>query len=114
MEPLKFAYPISNWLLRIAVLILVYMIFFVTLRSGHYTSVDFWTACGFGLFAILLFVGGFMKKHNLTIISAIILALGCGYEIFIHFVFGKGNFVAIFAVFGAIALYFAASGNRKK
>lgn len=114
MEPLKFASSASNWILRIAALILVYIIFFVTYRSLNYQSIDFWVACGFGLFAGLLFIGGFMKKHNLTIISAIVLALGCTYQIFMHFAFQKGGFVAIYAVFGAIALYFAASGNKKK
>lgn len=114
MEPLKFAFPASNWLLRIAVLVLVYIIYFVTFRAFQTQSLAFWIACGFGLFAMLLFVGGFMKSHNLTVISAIFLTLGAGYKVFMHFVFSEGDFVAIFGVLGAIALYFATSGNRKK
>jgi hypothetical protein len=114
MEPLKFAYPLSNWLLRVAMLILVYVCFFGTLRAFDYHHLHFWIAFGFGLFTVLLFIGGFMKKHTLTIISAIILVLGCGYMIFMHYAFGEGNIVANFAVFGAIAFYFAAAGNRKK
>jgi hypothetical protein len=42
------------------------------------------------------------------------IALGCAYKIFMHFVFQEGGFVAIFAVFGALGLYFATAGNRKK
>jgi hypothetical protein len=114
MEPLKFAFPASNWLLRVAVLLLVYMIFFGTFRSFSTSSIDFWIACGFGLFAILLFVGGFMKKHNLTLISAIMLTLGCGYKIFMYYVFSQGKLVSVFGVFAAITLYFATTGNRKK
>jgi hypothetical protein len=114
MEPLKFAFPISTWLLRVAILILVYIIFFTTFRSFHFESLEFWIASAFALFSILLFVGGFIKSHTLTVVSGIALALGCGYMIFMHFVFNEGGFVAIFGVFGALALYFATSGNRKK
>jgi hypothetical protein len=114
MEPLRFAYPISNWLLRVALLIMIYMIFFGTYRNFNTSDYHTWIAVGFGLFAILLFIGGFMKKHTLTIISAILLTLGCCYKIFMHFAFGMDTFVAIWAIFGAITLFFAASGNRKK
>lgn len=114
MEPLKFAFPLSNWLLRIAALVLVYMIFFTTFRAFGTAQKEFWIACAFGLFAILLFVGGFMKSHNLTVISGVLLTLGNAYYIFMHFVFNQGSFVAIYGIFGAISLYFATTGNRKK
>jgi hypothetical protein len=114
MEPLKFAFPASGWLLRIAVLVLVYIMFFVTFRAFQTQSTEFWIACGFGLFAMLLFVGGFMKSHNLTVISSVILTLGAVYMIVAHYAFSKGSFVAIYGVLGAITFYFAASGNRKK
>lgn len=114
MEPLKFAFPVASWLLRIAVLITVYMIFFVTFRSFDTSSTAFWIACGFGLFAILLFVGGFMKSSNLTVISALILTLGCAYKIVMHFFFNEGSFIAIYGIFAALSLYFATTGNRKK
>jgi hypothetical protein len=114
MEPLKFAFPVASWLLRLAVLILVYIIFFTTFRAFNTQSLEFWIAAAFGLFSILLFVGGFLRSHNLTLISSLLLALGCGYKIFMHFAFQEGGFVAIYGVFGAIALYFAAAGNRKK
>ncbi len=114
MEPLKFAFPLSTWLLRVAVLILVYIIFFTTFRSFNTAGMEFWIATGFAVFAMLLFVGGFLKSHNLTLVASIVLALGCAYRIFMHFVFHEGGFVAIYGVFGAIALYFATAGNRKK
>jgi len=114
MEPLKFAFPFANWLLRVALLIVVYMIYFTTFRAFNTSSMEFWIAAAFGLFAILLFIGGFMKSHNLTVVSAIFLTLGCGYQIVMHFFFHQGGFVAIYGVFAAIALYFATTGNRKK
>lgn len=114
MEPVKAFYALSTWLLRVAVLVLVYMIFFVNLRSLNFNSVDFWIAVGFALFAILLFIGGFMNKHGLTVISSLFLILGCAYKVVMHYAFHKGSFVAIFFIFGAIAMFFFANGNRKK
>lgn len=114
MNPLKFLTPLSNWLLRIAVLLLVYIIYFLTFRHFNYDKPDFWIACGFGLFAILLFIGGFMKKHGMTVVPAIFLFAGCCYEIFMHYFYSKGRFVAIFAIFAAVAIYFTAYGNRTK
>ena len=114
MEPLRFAFQLSNWLLRIAMLIMIYMMFFGVFRGFDVSDYETWVAVGFCVLTMLLFIGGFMKKHTLTVITAIFLVLGCCYKAFMHFAFGKGSFIAIYAVFGSIALYFAASGNRKK
>ena len=114
MEPLKFAFPFSNWLLRLASIILVYIIFYKDFIVFRYNSLDSWIALAFAVSSILLFVGGYMKKPALTIITSILLVMGCTYEIFNHFVMFKGHYAALFCVFGAISLYFAASGNRKK
>ena len=114
MQPFKFAFPFAVWVLRLSILLMVYMIFFGTFRAFETNNVEFWIACGFGLFAVLLFVGGFLKSHNLTVISALILALACGYKVFMHFVFDQGSIVAVYGVFGAISVYFITAGNRKK
>jgi len=100
--------------LRIAVLVLVYIIFFGTLRSPNFNSIDFWVAVGFALFSILLFIGGFMNKSSMTVITALFLLLGCAYEIVMHYGFHKGKFIAIYFIFGAIAMFFFANGNKKK
>jgi hypothetical protein len=114
MEPVRSLYAISTWLLRVAVLVLVYIIFFTTLRSPDVNHVPFWIAAGFALFSMLLFVGGFMKKSSMTVISAVILALGCVYKIVMYYAFSQGGFIAIFLVLGAISLFFFANGNKQK
>jgi len=114
MEPVRSLYALSTWLLRLAVLILVYIIFFVTLRSPDVNHLPFWIAAGFALFSMLLFVGGFMKKSSMTVISALILAFGCTYKIVLHFAFNQGGFIAIFLVLGAISLFFFSNGNKQK
>ncbi|MEI6124564.1 MAG: hypothetical protein WCQ95_13145 [Bacteroidota bacterium] len=114
MEPIKAFYALSTWLLRMALLVLVYILFFVTLRSPDFTNLNFWIALGFASFAALLFIGGFMNKSGLTVISALFLMLGCVYELVMRFAFNKDIFITNFFVMGAIALFFLANGNRKK
>lgn len=114
MEPVKAFYPLSTWALRVAVLVLVYIIFFGTLRTLDLNNTDFFIAAGFALFGMLLFIGGFMNKSGMTVITALFLLLGCAYEIVMHYGFHKGKFVAIYFIFGAITMFFFANGNKKK
>ncbi len=114
MEQVKAFIPISAWALRIAILVLDYIIFFSALLTPDFKKINYLVAVGFTLFGILLFIGGFMKRGTLTIISSIFLIIGCGYEIVMHYGFGQGNFVAVFFVFGAISLFFFANGNKLK
>jgi hypothetical protein len=97
-----------------AVMLLVYIIFFVTLRSPDVNHLPFWIAAGFAFFSMLLFVGGFMKKSSMTVISSVILALGCGYKVVMYYAFSHGAFIAIFLVLGSISLFFFANGNKQK
>jgi hypothetical protein len=114
MEPVRSLYALSTWLLRLALLVLVYIIFFTTLRSPDVNSLPFWIAAGFALFSMLLFVGGFMKKSSMTVISSLILMLGCIYKIVIYYAFDEGNFLAIYLVMGALSLFFFTNGNKQK
>lgn len=114
MEPVRSLYALSTWLLRVSVMVLVYIMFFVTLRSPDINSTPFWIAAGFAFFSMLLFVGGFMKKSTLSIISAAMLVLGSGYKVVMYYIFDQGSFIAVYFVLGAIALFFFANGNKIK
>jgi len=114
MDPVKALYPISSWLLRLAVLVIVYILFFLTLKNFNFNSLEFYIAVAFTIFGILLFLGGFFNKSSLTVISALILLLGCLYKIVMHYAFDKGNSIALYFVFAAITLFFFSNGNKRK
>ncbi len=114
MQPVKSFFVLSTWMLRVSLLLMVYVLFFSALRSPDFSSIPFWIAAGFALFSMLLFIGAFMKKSAMTVVSALFLLLGCIYEVVMRFGFNKDNPVAMFFVFGAIALFFFSSGNKKK
>ncbi len=114
MDPVKAFYPLSGWLLRLAVLVIIYILFFVPLKTFNLSSVDFYIAAAFTIFGILLFVGGFLNKSTLTVLSGLMLLLGCLYKIVMHYAFDKGNSIALYFVFAAIAMFFFSNGNKKK
>lgn len=114
MEPLKALYALSTWLLRVATLVIIYIAFYTQLRNAETGSPAFWIAVAFALFAALLFVGGFMNKHGLTVLSAALLLLGSGYKVVMHYFFDQGSYVAIYFVLAAVSMFFVANGNRRK
>ncbi|MEI6764475.1 MAG: hypothetical protein WCM76_02470 [Bacteroidota bacterium] len=114
MEPIKTLFPLSTWMLRLAVLLIVYICFFVEYRTPNFSSTNFYIAVAFGFFGMLLFIGGFLKKSGLTMLSAALLFIGCLYKIISYYAFSHGRFVAIFGVFAAITFFFIANGNKKK
>jgi hypothetical protein len=114
MDPVKAFYPLSCWLLRLAVLVIIYISFFITLKTLNLSSVEFYIASAFAVFGVLLFIGGFLNKSTLTVLSALMLMIGCLYKIVMHYGFDKGNSVALYFVFAAITMFFFSNGNKKK
>jgi hypothetical protein len=50
----------------------------------------------------------------MTVVSALILALGCTYKLVMYFAYSKTEGIALFFVIGAVALFFFANGNKQK
>lgn len=113
MKPLKGILPLSTWLMRIAIMLFVYLAFFDTIKSLQFKSVDFFIALAFGVFSLLLFVGGFVKSQTLTVVSALILLIVSVFEIVDVSKAGLNATLSIFALVASISLYFLAAGNSK-
>ena len=79
MKPAKAFYPFAAWLIRLSMLLFTYVFFFETIRSLNFKSVDFYIASAFALFAVLVFVGGFLSKPAMTVVSSFFL---CGLSIY--------------------------------
>lgn len=114
MDAAKSLYGISTWILRIAVLVILYMIFFVELRNPDFNNKNFWISSAYVFSGILLFIGGFLKKSTVTIISSVLLIAGCIYKVVLYYFFSTGHFIAIYFVLFSLALFFLSNGNRKK
>ncbi|MGD2033675.1 MAG: hypothetical protein PVF73_01365 [Bacteroidales bacterium] len=109
MEPIRSLVPLAKWLLRIAVALIVYTQFLSTALSFSFDNAYYFLALAMVIFAILLVVGGFLKKHSMTVISGLVLLV---LSVILMFTGGIslasiiGNFTT-----AAIGFYFMARGN---
>lgn len=110
---MKGLYPVALWLVRLTILLLVYVYFFSTFKTFNLKSIDFFVALAYCLFAVLLFVGGFLSSSTLTIVSGWVIFGVSVYEIVANVNSGLSANNAFFAFFAAVALLFATAGNKK-
>ncbi|MFT3739663.1 MAG: hypothetical protein QM786_12965 [Breznakibacter sp.] len=110
MNPVKSFVPTSAWLLRICVLVLVYQKYFDTFLTFSMKGVYFFFALSFVVFAVLLFIGGFINKHWLSVMSGFFIF---GMSAFLLFWGGTINADKVFNHLLLIALgfVFLARGN---
>jgi len=110
MNPVKSFVPTSAWLLRTVVLVLVYQKYFDTAITFTMKGVDYFITLAFVVFAVLLFIGGFINKHFLSIISGFVIF---GMSVFLMF---WGSHISVDKVLGhilltALGFNFIARGN---
>lgn len=114
MEPVRSLFPFATWILRVAVLAQMYMLFFTRLLTLDIKNRHFLLALAFVFFGILLFFGGFFKKHTLTIISAAVILVGCAYQLVMFFAKDYTVPMIMYCVLGSLALFFFTNGNKIK
>jgi hypothetical protein len=113
MRPFKSLTPLASWMLRLGVLLLVGAHLWPSLRGAQFTSLTTIVAAAFALFALLLFIGGFTKKHTLTMISGLALMLLAGWHAYSSGVFSILNQTfAAYILTGVIGFHFFINGNK--
>ena len=115
MKPIAAALPIANWMFRVSILaylILSYYKQIIVVNFNSFTDVMFFV---YVLSGLLLFIGGFLSKSTLTIISGMLLFLCTAYFMATHLPqeFTSAE-ILVFLVYlwpAGVGLYFAGSGN---
>lgn len=113
MKPAKGLYPFASWMLRISMILVAYVLFFETLSHPDFKSVQFFIALGFVLFSVLLFIGGFMTKPDMTVISAIFLFGISAWECYYLISEKPGHILALFTVIASSMAIMVSVGNKK-
>jgi hypothetical protein len=111
MKPVKSLVPLAKWLLRIAALGIVF-------KSGHFSTViglsfqgiSFYFSLAFSILAVFLFVGGFLKNSNLTVMSGLLLLVLCIVVLLVQIGLSISGVLSILPL-AAIGFYFMARGN---
>lgn len=112
MKPLKSAKGTINWMLRISLSGFFAFTSFSTVLSMNLDSPDFYLSLLGFVFAVLLVIGGFLTKHNITIVSGAVLFFAGVYLIFSGWKSHLEPLLFINLLIAATALYFVSNGNR--
>ncbi len=112
MKPLKSLIPLATWMMRLGVGLYAYTRYFNTLLDFNLNAISFYVAAVNLIFAALLIAGGFSRKHNLTVLSALFLLIVTIYSAVTGFQNSVNYSLAIYTMIGSVSMYFLASGNR--
>ncbi len=112
MQPLKSGYSLSNWILRTALFIFIFLLFIESFKTLNFSKKDFYISSIFILSGIFLFIGGFSSKHTLTVVSGALLTVLSIYKIFMVFSGTLNIAIASYLLVLAIGFYFVCSGNQ--
>lgn len=112
MKPLKSGLVFSNWLLRVTILMFIVIRFFGLIKSFEFSNLEYYIGIGFIVFAVLLFIGGFMSKPGLTVISGFVITALSIYKILILFSGSIDTIIVSFLVILSVGFYFACAGNQ--
>jgi hypothetical protein len=113
MKPLKSGLTFANWILRISFAIMLAVMFISDLKAFNYNDKVFYINSSFVLFGILIFIGGFLSKPALTVISGFVLTGLSAYKIVMQFSGGINSSISTMFVILAIGFYFACAGNQQ-
>lgn len=115
MKPISAALPIANWIFRGSILIFLILTYYekiIVVNFRSYADVMYFV---YVLSGLMLFIGGFLSKPTLSIISGVIMVLCTLYFMVLKFPvdFTRHHFhgYLIFLWPLAVGLYFTGSDN---
>jgi len=113
MKPVKKLKSLAIWLMRVAAVLFVLLAYHDEFMSFNTKSVTFYLSVVFLVFAILLFIGGFLKTSKITVISSLILILATGYHAFLNLQSAFDYNFGVYVILGSLFVYFIAHGNTR-
>ncbi|HDQ16448.1 MAG TPA: hypothetical protein ENN45_05260 [Bacteroidetes bacterium] len=108
MKPVKSALPLAKWLFRIAILTFISYHYKEEILTWNFKNLEYITILGITFFAILLFIGGFLKSSSISVISGLLIFLLAILKLILDYPDGLNTEMFLFIVLG---FYFFASGN---
>lgn len=111
MNPWKRFTGLASWMMRIAMVLVIIANFFDTFMAFELTQLRFFIALAFLMFGGLLFIGGFLSKHSLTVVSALILFGLSAIQSFLTYD-GVTHTFTFWLMTAAVSIYFVSQGNK--
>ena len=111
MKPFKSGKGIANWLLRIALVAILYNLYNNILSTFALANISYLVALSILIFGILIIIGGFIAKPTLTIISGLVITCLTIYKIIISFNGTIDHYLVSQLIPLTIGFYFFTNGN---
>lgn len=96
---------------RIAILLVVFTLHYDAFMAFKLDSLAFYVAAVYIIFGVLLLIGGFVNKPNLTVLSGLLLLIVSLLMCFVSFD-GITSEFAVYVLLGSVALFFVTDGNK--
>ncbi len=114
MRPVRSASGLAKWLLRIALFAHIFTHYFSKVKGFNFSHLGFYIAAIYLLFAALLIIGGFVRKHTLTVLSGLIILLLSVFEMFRIFNdnINNPNDAIMYFLMASLGLFFLSKGNK--
>jgi hypothetical protein len=113
MKPLKSGRSLSQWLLRIALLLIIYILYYHLVTTLKMGSLPFFIVLAAVVFGILVFIGGLISKPWLTIISGFGIFAISIYKIVVSFNGVVDHAIIMQCIPMVIGFHFLSYGNDK-
>jgi len=105
--------PLAAWILRIGLLVVVFAHLLPVFNNFNFASLQHVLSGVFMLSALLLMIGGFMKKNTLTMLSGVLVMLFAGWHAYMVGEFNVINLpFASYLLMGAVGFHFFINGNK--
>jgi hypothetical protein len=111
MKPFKSGKPVAHWLLRIALMGILTVIYYNTLTTLNFANFHFYVAGIMIVLGILLFYSAAFSKGGMTIIVGLLIFLVSVYKLVISFNGTIDGYLITHLVPLSIGFYFLTNGN---
>ncbi len=112
MKPLKSAQPLAHWLIRLALVAYLVLLFLPQLYPINLKSINFYIATISIILAITLFIGGFLSSSSITVFSGLGVATLFIYLFVKDFTGVITHSTMIYFLPAVLGFYFFSRGNK--
>ncbi len=111
MKPFKSALPFATWFLRITFAVYIFSSNVKGVNPINPESLNFYLSLAMLVLSVLLIVGGFLSKHTVTLLSALLIGLILLYRLAIPFpdLIAASTFKQLLLI--SLSFFFIARGN---
>lgn len=111
MKPILSTFPLSRWLMRISLIVILYLFKKDFILQWDFTNVNYLIYFAITFFSILLLFGGFGRNSSLSVISGLLIFI---LGILLLFVNGKTPENILIGIDSIIiGFFFLSIGNRR-